>query len=122
LLKRRKMRSRRFGSPRVPRNEMTDVRTRGDLEIFSGICEGGSVSFEGRGGMESSFLLALPSNVLLFCWRGVSAYGNSLRSTRVQYQHLCPDSSQILKQVPLINANRFIFFSISFLFQFQSNS
>ena len=54
--------------PWVPRSEMTDVRTRGGLKIFSGICEGGSVSFEGRGGMESSLLLALPSNVLLFCW------------------------------------------------------
>src|SRR5271168_3956998 len=60
-------------TPRAaPRNEMTDVRTRVDLDIFSGICEGRSVAFEGGGGMESSFLLALLSNVLLFSWRGVS--------------------------------------------------
>jgi hypothetical protein len=87
--------------PPLPQeNEITDVRTRVDLEIFSGICERGYVAFEGGGAMESSFLLDLLSNVLLFCLRGVSAYGNSLRSTCIQYQHLYPDSSQILKQAP----------------------
>jgi hypothetical protein len=101
---------------------MTDVRTRVDLEIFSGICEGGSVAFEGGGGRESSFLLDLLSNVLLFCWRGVCAYGNSLRSTCVQYQHGSPDSSQILKQALPMKGNCFIFFSIHFLFLFHSNS
>jgi len=42
------------------------VRTRVDLEIFLAICEGGSVAFDGGGGVaENSFLLVLLSNVLL---------------------------------------------------------
>jgi hypothetical protein len=117
------MKSRRFGSPlTAPTNQMTDVRTRVDLEVFSGMTEVGSVAAECGGGMESRFLLDLLSNVLLFCWRGVSAYGNSLRSTCVQYQNLSPDSSQILKHASPVNAHRFIFVSTYFLFLFHSNS